>query len=149
MGVITLYSILVFFHIISALFLGVFLSYPFILHRLFALKGHELKTTLTTILAFSRGGHYALVFLLVSGVWMTMMYSSYPSTLWLIVAMILLILIGGLMGMLLGQLKKGMQAEQPEMYLLEHRTTLTCYGWCLCLFIIVAIFIMTNRNLFV
>lgn len=143
-----MYSILVFFHVISALFLGVFLAFPFIMKRLFSQAGHELKAIITTFLTFTRGGHYALILLLITGGWMTMGYSTYPSIEWVVIATLLLVLIGAMIGMINTLLKKILSSEQPEVNLINNRTKLKWYGWCLFLFIIAASFIMTNRGLF-
>lgn len=143
-----MYAILVFFHVISAIFLGVFLTFPIIIKRLFSQTGQELKTVITTFLSFTRGGHYALVLILITGGWMTMSYSSYPSTEWVIIATLLLALIGAMIGMINTLLKKILSSEQPEENLINNRAKLKWYGWCLFLFIIAASFIMTNRGLF-
>ncbi|MEK4145977.1 hypothetical protein NST02_02680 [Robertmurraya sp. FSL W8-0741] len=143
-----MYAILVFFHVISAIFLGVFLTFPIIIKRLFSQTGQELKTVITTFLSFTRGGHYALVLILITGGWMTMGYSTYPSTEWVIIATLLLALIGAMIGMINTLLKKILSSEQPEENLINNRAKLKWYGWCLFLFIIAASFIMTNRGLF-
>lgn len=143
-----MYAILVFFHVISAIFLGVFLTFPIIIKRLFSQTGQELKTVITTFLSFTRGGHYALVLILITGGWMTMSYSSYPSTEWVIIATLLLALIGAMIGMINTLLKKILSSEQPEEILINNRAKLKWYGWCLFLFILAASFIMTNRGLF-
>ncbi len=143
-----MYSIIVFFHVVSALFLGSLLALPLVMNSFFSRKGNELKTALKTALSFTRASHYALVHLIISGVWMVVAYSSYPSILWIGIAILLLILIGGLIGMMHKNIKRIIFAENPEKKLLEHVSKLKWYSWITFLLIIASIFMMTNRSLF-
>lgn len=143
-----MYSIIVFFHVVSALFLGSLLSIPLVMNSFFSRTGNELKTALKTALSFTRASHYALVLLLISGVWMVVTHSSYPSILWIGIVILLLILIGGLIGMMHKNIKRIIFAENPEKKLLEHVSKLKWYSWITFLLIVGSIFMMTNRSLF-
>ncbi|MGN7403091.1 hypothetical protein ACTHO0_24875 [Cytobacillus praedii] len=143
-----MYSFLVFIHVVSALFLGSFLSLPFIIHIIFSRMANELKTVLNTTLSFMRAGHYALVLLMFSGGWMSFGYSSYPSILWAGIAIVLLVLIGGTIGMTHRNLKRIILSKYPEKKLAENVSTLKWYSWITFLFIMAAVFTMTNRSLF-
>ncbi|HHW35703.1 MAG TPA: hypothetical protein GXX18_00110 [Bacillales bacterium] len=143
-----MYSIIVFFHVVSTLFLGGLLAFPLVMNSFSSRTGNELKTALKTALSFTRASHYALVLLMMSGVWMVVAYSSYPSILWIGIAILLLILIGGLIGMMHKNIKRIIFAENPEKKLLEHVLKLKWYSWITFLLIIASIFIMTNRSLF-
>ncbi|GIN98131.1 hypothetical protein J6TS1_40010 [Siminovitchia terrae] len=143
-----MYSIIVFFHVVSALFLGSLLALPLVMNSFFSRTGNDLKTALKTALSFTRASHYALVLLMISGVWMVVAYSSYPSILWIGIAILLLILIGGLIGMLHKNIKRIIFAENPEKKLLEHESELKWCSWITFLLIVASIFMMTNRSLF-
>lgn len=143
-----MYSIIVFFHVVSALFSGSLLALPLVINSFFFRTGNELETALKTVLSFTRASHYALVSLMISGVWMVVAHSSYPSILWIGIAILLLILIGGLIGMMHTSIKRIIFAENPEKKLLEHVSTLKWYSWITFLLIIASIFMMTNRSLF-
>lgn len=143
-----MYSIIVFFHVVSALFLGSLLALPFVMNSFSSRTSNELKTALKTTLSFTRASHYALVSLMISGVWMVVAHSSYPSILWIGIATLLVILIGGLIGMMHKNIKRIIFAENPEKKLLEHVSKLKWYSWITFLLIIASIFMMTNRSLF-
>lgn len=143
-----MYSFLVFIHVVSALFLGSFLSLPFIIHTIFSLTGNELITVLKTTLNFIRAGHYALVLLMISGGWMTIGYSSYSSILWAGIAIVLLVMIGGTIAMTHRILKNIILSKYPEKKLIENISMIKWYSWITFLFIMAAVFIMTNHNLF-
>ncbi|MFP3918498.1 hypothetical protein U5N28_11865 [Lysinibacillus telephonicus] len=143
-----MYSFLVFIHVVSALFLGSFLTLPFIIHTISSRTGNELKTVLRTTLSFMRAGHYALVLLMISGGWMSFGYSSYPSILWVGIAIVLLVLIGGAIGMMHRNLKRIILSKYPENKLVENISKLNWYSWITFLFIMAVVFTMTNRGLF-
>ncbi|MGF7015753.1 hypothetical protein [Ornithinibacillus bavariensis] len=143
-----MYSILLFVHVLSSLFLGTFLALPFVMNTLFSRTGDELKALIRTVLNFTQGGHYALIFLTISGGSMIMVYRSYPSKLWVVLAIVLLLMISGMVGMIQKNMKRIIGSENPEELVANHRLTLKRFAWLISLFIIAAIFIMTNRSLF-
>ena len=143
-----MYSFILFGHVVSALFLGCFLAFPLAINTLFSRTSNELMTSLKTILAFTRAGHYALVLIMVSGGWMTIGYSSYPSMFWVTLSTLILILIGGLIGMVNKNIKHIIFANDSKKALLENMLKLKWYGWITFFSILIAVFIMTNRSLF-
>lgn len=143
-----MYSFILFVHVVSAIFLGCFLAFPFVIHTLFTRTSNELKTCLHTILAFTRAGHYALVLLIVSGGSMIIWYSSYPSIFWVALSILTLILIGGLIGIVNKNIKQVISANDSKKALLENMLRLKWYGWITFFSILFAVFIMTNRSLF-
>lgn len=143
-----MFSIIVFVHVISALFLGSFLSLPLVINRVFSRTGDELKSMLKMIVSFTRYGHYALISLLITGGWMGVAYSAYPSVLWVGIAVFLVIFIGGLIGMMHKKIKNTIASDNIEEKLLENMAKIKLFSWMTFLFIMIAVFIMTNRNLF-
>ncbi|WP_062052529.1 hypothetical protein [Bacillus sp. JCM 19034] len=143
-----MYSLILFVHVVSALFLGCFLAFPLAINTLFSRTSNELITSLKTILAFTRAGHYALVLIMVSGGWMVIGYSSYPSKYWVTLSTFILILIGGLIGMVNKNIKQIIFANDSKQALLENMVKLKWYGWITFISILTAVFVMTNRSLF-
>ena len=143
-----MYSFILFSHVVSSLFLGCFLAFPLAINTLFSRTSNELMTSLKTILAFTRAGHYALVLIMVSGGWMIIGYSSYPSMFWVAFSILILILIGGLIGMVNKNIKQIIFANDCKKALLENMPNLKWYGWITFFSILIAVFIMTNRSLF-
>ncbi|WP_340002605.1 DUF2269 family protein [Oceanobacillus sp. FSL K6-0127] len=143
-----MYSILVFIHVISAFLLGSFLILPLMYKSLAKRAGDELKASLKTIHHYTRFGHYALILLFISGGWMVIGYSSYPSMLWVLLSLTLLLLIGAVIGMISKRLKTITHAENAEKALQENISKLKTFGWLTFTLVIIAAFIMTNRHLF-
>lgn len=100
------------------------------------------------MITFSRGGHYALSVLILTGGWMVSKNTALLSILWIMIACLLLAVISGLIGMIKKELKHIQLEEKPERRLLERTTILKSYSWLTVLAIITALFIMTNRQLF-
>ncbi|MCM3762484.1 hypothetical protein M3212_17065 [Alkalihalobacillus oceani] len=137
-----MYSFFVFVHVVSALFLGSFLSLPFVVHTVTRRTGKERKAALQTIISLTRAGHYALLSLFVTGGWLVVRYSAHPSMLWVGLSVCLLILAAGLIGMMTKRLKQINAEDQP------HLAKIKAYSWLTALMIIASLFIMTNRQLF-
>jgi len=143
-----MFFIILLVHVISALFLGSYLSLPFVINSVFSRTGDELKSMLKMIVSFTGYGHYALMFILITGVWMVVQFSAYPSFLWVGTAILLLIIIGGLIGTMHIKIKNIIEAENAEESLLENGSKIKLFSWLIFIFIVISVFIMTNRNLF-
>ncbi|WP_018933269.1 hypothetical protein [Gracilibacillus lacisalsi] len=143
-----MYSFIVFVHVIGALLLGSFLAFPVAFKSLLSRSGTELKISVKTLVSFTRFGHYALFVLIITGGWMVMRYATYPSWLWVVLSLILLMLIGALIGMIQKGLKSIMLAKNPDKVLQRNTAKLNILGWFTFLLIVIAVFIMTNRGLF-
>ncbi|SER56369.1 hypothetical protein [Psychrobacillus sp. OK032] len=144
-----MYSMLVFVHVVSSLFLGTYLVLPIIINAISSRSSTELKPVLKILLSFTRAGHYALILLVISGGSMVISYTSYPSILWVILSILLLIAIGGLIGLINKNIRQILLAEDPKKKLADNISTLKWYGWLNTLLVITTLFIMTNRGLFV
>lgn len=142
-----MYQLLVFIHVTSALFLGSFLVLPWIIKTMFPRSGDEFMGFLRMALSFFRSGHYALIFLLISGGYMVIGYSAFPSILWVIIAIFLLLLMGAMMGMIHKTFKGIIKAEYPRNHFAESLTKLRTMSWIMFFTILIAVLIMTNPYL--
>ncbi len=143
-----MYSFIVFAHVLGALMLGSFLVFPFAFRTLFSRSGNELKIAVKTIVGFTRFAHYALILLIITGGWMVMGYAAYPSLLWVVLSLILLMLIGALIGMIQSNLKRVIFAEDPDNALQRNKAKFHALGWFTFVLIFTVVFVMTNRSLF-
>ncbi len=75
-------------------------------------------------------------------------YSQSLSTLWITIAILLVVNIGGMIGRIQLSLKKILLSNSPEKQLIEQSSRLQWSSWITFLSIIAAVFIMTNRYLF-
>ncbi|MDH5162743.1 hypothetical protein [Heyndrickxia oleronia] len=143
-----MYSFIVFVHVLSAVFLGSFLAYPFIWNSFVSQLNKDILVVPKVIMSYIRFGHYALVLLLISGACLVIYYSTYPSVLWVVIAIALLVLIGGLLGMIHKKLKGINLGGFSDKELIVKLLSLKRDSIIMSLLILVAIFIMTNRSLF-
>lgn len=139
-----MYQLLIFIHVISALFLGSFLVLPWVMKKISSRSGDEFIGFLRMALSFLRTGHYSLIFLLISGGWMVTGYSAFPSILWVIIAVALLLLMGAMMGMIHKTFKGTMMSEHPRNHFTENLTKLRVMSWVMFVTIAMAVLIMTN-----
>ncbi len=142
-----MYTLLVFIHVTSALFLGSYLVLPWIIKAIFSRTGDELIGFLKMALSFLRSGHYALILLVISGGWMVVGYSAFPSILWVITAVVLLLLMGAMMGMIHKTFKGIIKSGHPRNHFMENLAKLKTMSWIAFFVILIAILIMTNPYL--
>jgi len=143
-----MYQLLVFIHVISALFLGSFLVLPWAIKLISSQSDEEFIGFLRMALSFLRSGHYVLIFLIISGGWMVAVYSVFPSTLRVITAVALLLLMGAIMGMIHKIFKGSIESDHPRKQFAENLTKLRTISWVMSLTITIAVIIMTNPNIF-
>lgn len=143
-----MYSSLVFVHVASALLLGSFLAFPFVLPSLLTRAGKELKLAVQLVTGFVRVSHYALILLVITGGWMVIGFAVYPSLMWVVLSLLLLLVIGALIGMIQKNLKRILHEKETELALSQLKTKLKTLGWISFVCIIAVVFIMTNRGLF-
>ncbi|GIN37243.1 hypothetical protein [Heyndrickxia oleronia] len=143
-----MYSFIVFIHVLSAVSLGGFLAYPFIWNSYVSQLNKEILVVPKVIMSYIRFGHYALVLLLFSGACLVIYYSTSPSVFWVVIAIALLVLIGGLLGMIHKKLKGINLGGFSDKELIVKLLSIKRDSIIMSLLILVAIFIMTNRSLF-
>lgn len=136
---------LMFLHVISALLLGAFVIVPFITMRLHSLSAPEQTKIADVLLVFVKVGEIALVALLITGGVLISSSNRVPSGLWMALAFILLLIIGAFLGMAHGKLKAISKTDKSNP---GNINKLNTYSWLTAIAVILAIFVMTNPQLF-
>jgi hypothetical protein len=139
--------ILIFLHVLSALLLGAFIIVPFIVKRLNTLSSLEQAELSGTLLILVKVGEIALIGLLLTGGGMISEFSEMPSSLWMTVSGILLLIIGALLGMMHGKLKVLSASNQDQNKTNGYRKKLQVYSWITMVAVLLAILVMTNPQL--
>ncbi len=142
-----MYQLLVFIHVTSALFLGSFLVLPWVIKAMLSRTSGELIGFLKMASSFLRSGHYALIVLIITGGWMVVGYSAFPSILWVTTAVMILLLIGAMMGMIHKTLKKMIISGHQQNKLVTNTAKLKTLSWVTFSAILIVILIMTNPYL--
>ncbi|MFC4618917.1 hypothetical protein ACFO4N_09270 [Camelliibacillus cellulosilyticus] len=142
-----MFNLLIFLHVASALLLGCYLLLPFLINRLTTATGQALESCIGLLLILTRASHVALIVLLLTGGGMISQLGTMPSLLWISLALVLLVIIGGVIGMISKRLKQLRAAAKEDQLKAKHIEKMKIYSWVAALAVIVAILIMTNPNL--
>ncbi|MFB5193075.1 hypothetical protein [Alicyclobacillus fastidiosus] len=136
---------LVFLHVFSALLLGSFLALPLMIRRLETISNTERHGYVKALNSFTRVGHYALILLLLTGGGLIFSSTNKPSTLWVLAALILLLMISAFIGMISVNLKKLAGNKLETALAIRHVRRISNYSWITAVSIIIAVIVMTNR----
>ena len=101
-----MYNVMIFLHVISALLLGVYVVFPFIVGRAATLSGAAQESFTGLLSTFNRAAQFSLIVTFLTGGAMISQVDPKPSALWMALAVVLLIIVGAVTGMIGGRIKK-------------------------------------------
>lgn len=142
-----MYPLVLLVHVISAVLLGSYLTLPWQIKKMRNVPRDNLVLCIDFIQSYTRTGHYSLILLLVSGGLMIVIYSAFPSIIWVVVSGITLLLIGAFMGMIKKRLRQIKDSEKPEDLLQKNFKVLSMFSWTLFFCILFALVIMTHPSI--
>jgi hypothetical protein len=142
-----MYSLLLLVHVISAVLLGSYLTLPWQIKKTANIPRDNLVLRINFIQSYTRAGHYSLILLLVSGGLMIVIYSAFPSVIWVVVSCTTLLFISAFMGMIKKKLRQIKNSEKPEDLLKKNYKVLSIFSWALFVCILFALIIMTNPSI--
>ncbi|MDF2713952.1 MAG: hypothetical protein K0R28_877 [Paenibacillus sp.] len=142
-----MYNLLIFLHVTSALLLGTYVLLPFVSSRLTELSDPAREGFVMMLLNYLRAGHFALIGVLLTGGGMIGLAGARPSVLWMVTAVVLVFVIGGVIGNINKGLKKLLAAVQAGTSITGHARDVKVSGWLAAVAIVAAILIMTNPGL--
>ncbi|TNJ67243.1 hypothetical protein FE784_06795 [Paenibacillus hemerocallicola] len=142
-----MYNALIFLHVTSALLLGTYVLFPLVSGRLTDLSGPAREGFVMMLLNYLRAGHFALIGVLLTGGGMIGLAGTRPSVLWMVTAVALVIVIGGVIGNINKGLKKLLAAGKAGSDIAGHARDIKISGWIAAGAIVAAILIMTNPGL--
>jgi hypothetical protein len=142
-----MYPLVLLVHVISAVLLGSYLTLPWQIKKTLNIPRDNLVLRINFIQSYTRAGHYSLILLLVSGGLMIVIYSAFPSIIWVVVSGITLLLISAFMGMIKKRLRQIKDSEKPEDLLQKNFKVLSVFSWTLFFCILFALVIMTHPSI--
>jgi hypothetical protein len=146
-GRISMRNLILFIHVISAVLLGGYIIFPYLVERAANLSDDAQRGFAALLSTFNRIGHYALIAVFVTGMGLISHIGHRPSFLWIGTVVVFLVVLGGAMGILSKGLKQLIHAvdagEGKEQCIRKIRVG----GWIASLAVIVEVFIMTNPQL--
>jgi hypothetical protein len=142
-----MYSLLLLVHVISAVLLGSYLTLPWQIKKTTNIPRDNLVLRINFIQSYTRAGHYSLILLLVSGSLMIVIYSAFPSVIWVVVSCTTLLFISVFMGLIKKKLRQIKDSEKPEDLLKKNYKVLSIFSWALFVCILFALIIMTNPSI--
>ena len=142
-----MYHLLLLVHVISAVLLGSYITLPWQIKKMLTIPRDNLVLRINLIQSYTRAGHYSLILLLVSGGLMIVIYSAFPSIIWVVVSFTTLLFIGAFMGMIKKKLRQIKDSEKPEDLLKRNFKVLNMFSWALFVCILFALIIMTNPSI--
>jgi hypothetical protein len=142
-----MYHLLLLVHVISAVLLGSYLTLPWQIKKMPTIPRDNLVLRINFIQSYTRAGHYSLILLLVSGGLMIIIYSAFPSIIWVVVSFTTLLFIGAFMGMINKKLRQIKDSKKTEVLLKKNFKVLSMFSWALFVCILFALIIMTNPSI--
>lgn len=142
-----MYHLLLLVHVISAVLLGSYLTLPWQIKKMLTIPRDNLVLRINFIQSYTRAGHYSLILLLISGGLMIVIYSAFPSIIWVVVSFTTLLFIGAFMGMINKKLRQIKDSKKTEVLLKKNFKVLSMFSWALFVCILFALIIMTNPSI--
>lgn len=141
-----MYHVMIFLHVISALLLGSYVVFPFIVGRAASLSGAGQESFMGLLSTINRIGQFSLIVTFISGG--AMISEVDPSALWMILSVVLLVIVGAVTGMLGSRIKKLRANSAAGKSIVTDAAKIKVFSWIGAVAVVVAVFIMTNRQIF-
>lgn len=142
-----MYQVMIFLHVISALLLGVYVVFPFLVGRTAALSGAAQESFVGVLATFNRVAQFSLIVTFLTGGAMVSQVDPMPSVLWMISSVVLLLIVGAITGMIGGRIKKLIANSKAGKNTALDAAKIKTFSWIAAIAVIVAILIMTNPQL--
>lgn len=141
-----MYSIMIFFHVISALLMGCFLVFPFLSGKAAALEGQEQISYVSLLTMLNRIAQFALVVsFLTGGAMISKVSVSVP---WMIVATVLFLAVAATSGIMGANLKKILVANKAAVSTSAAASKVQTFSWLSGILLLLIIYVMTHPALF-
>ncbi|KRF03596.1 hypothetical protein ASG89_02175 [Paenibacillus sp. Soil766] len=137
--------VMLFLHVISALLLGSYVVFPFIVGRAASLSGAGQESFMGLLSTINRIGQFALIVTFISGG--AMVSEGNFSGLWMALAIILLVIVGAVTGMIGGRIKKLRANSAAGINTAADAAKIKTFSWIASIAVILAIVIMTNPQI--
>jgi hypothetical protein len=142
-----MYPVMIFLHVVSALLLGAYVMFPFLVGRAATLSGAAQESFVGVIATINRIGQFSLIVTFLTGGAMISQVDPKPSVLWMISSIVLLLIVGAIQGMIGGRIKKLIANSKAGKSTASDAAKIKTFSWIAAVAVIVAVLIMTNPQL--
>lgn len=142
-----MYPVMIFLHVVSALLLGAYVMFPFLVGRAATLSGAAQESFVGVIASINRIGQFSLIVTFLTGGAMVSQVDPMPSVLWMISSIVLLLIVGAITGMIGGRIKKLIANSKAGKSTASDASKIKTFSWIAAVAVIVAVLIMTNPQL--
>lgn len=142
-----MYPVMIFLHVVSALLLGAYVMFPFLVGRAATLSGAAQESFVSVIAKINRIGQFSLIVTFLTGGAMISQVDPKPSVLWMISSIVLLLIVGAITGMIGGRIKKLIANSKAGKSTASDAAKIKTFSWIAAIAVIVAVLIMTNPQL--
>ncbi|MCY9663038.1 hypothetical protein P5G65_28670 [Paenibacillus chondroitinus] len=140
-----MYQVMIFLHVLSALLLGVYVVFPFIVGRAATLTGAALEGFMGLLSTLNRVGQFSLIVTFITGG--AMVSKVEVSVLWMVLAVVLLLIVGAVTGMIGGRIKKLAANAKAGNNTATDAAKIKTFSWIAAVAVVVAILFMTNPQI--
>lgn len=140
-----MYQVMIFLHVLSALLLGVYVVFPFIVGRAASLTGAALEGFVGLLSTLNRVGQFSLIVTFITGGAMVSKVDA--SVLWMVLAVVLLLIVGAVTGMIGGRLKKLVANAKAGNSPATDAAKVKTFSWIAAVAVVIAILFMTNPQI--
>ena len=140
-----MYNVMIFLHVVSALLLGAYVVFPFLVGRAASLSGAAQESFVGLLRSFNRVGQFALIVAFITGG--ALISNVKPSVAWMITAVVLLLIVGALSGMIGARTKKLIASAKAGANTAADVGKIQAFSWIAAIVVVVAVLIMTNPQI--
>ncbi|GGI44391.1 hypothetical protein GCM10008018_06870 [Paenibacillus marchantiophytorum] len=142
-----MYQVMIFLHVISALLLGAYVVFPFIVGRAATLSGAAQEGFMGLLSTLNRVGQFSLIVTFLTGGAMVSKIDPMPSGLWMGISIVLLLIVGAITGMIGGRIKKLVANNKAGKSTATDAAKIKTFSWIASAAVIIAVLFMTNPQL--
>ncbi|OCT11700.1 hypothetical protein A8709_27900 [Paenibacillus pectinilyticus] len=143
-----MYHVMIFLHVISALLLGAYVIFPFIVGRAASLSGAAQESFMGLLSTINRIAQFSLIVTFISGGAMIGDMDPKPPVIWMVLAIVLLVIVGAIQGMIGGRIKKLKANSSAGKNTASDAAKIKTFSWIGAIAVIAAVLIMTNPQIF-
>lgn len=135
-----------FIHVIGSLAMGFYLLLPFVLGKIDRMTPAVQEGTLSAVQLLNRLAQFALILMLVSGVYMIVVWNSY-SVAWIVVVVLLFLAISGIAGAMGKPLRLSLEAIRNQQPMTQYAGKMRMFSTLLAVFLILITFLMVYSDI--
>lgn len=135
-----------FIHIIGSLAMGFYLLLPFVVGKIDKLAPSVQEGTISAVQLLNRLAQFALILVLVSGIYMIFAWGSYTVA-WIVVVLLLFLAISGMAGAMGKPLRLSLEAIRNQQPITQYAGKMRMFSTLIAVFLILITFLMVYSHI--